>query len=229
MGPRLTCRCGIMTDSGGYMEVRLLSQQFWVCRGNGMADEFRLPKGDWTIEDGWGGRAELFRKSTGICKPQYFFCMFSLHFIVVCFHSESHTVYLSLRDLHVPFFSHHRITLKTRWVQLWRWHTSWDTILAWITTPRSAVAAAGWPWTGAVASWLPRRGELWLLCGMLAMKIDDEELRRMSEKWLHFRSEQLRWVFKQHLSGVDALFHPFIRLFHASLKASISLPALRKW
>lgn len=49
------------------------SSSDWVCRGNGMADEVRLPKGDWVIEDVWGARAELFRKSTGIWKTQWIF------------------------------------------------------------------------------------------------------------------------------------------------------------
>lgn len=52
-----------------------------------------------------------------------------------------------------------RITLRTHWVQLWLWHTSWDTILAWTTTPPSGAADAGWLWIGGDASWLLRQGE----------------------------------------------------------------------
>lgn len=67
-----------------------------------MADEVGLPKGDWVIEVGRGGRAQLFRKSTRIWKTQWVFLMFSLHFIVVCFHSEGKAahVYLNVRGLH---------------------------------------------------------------------------------------------------------------------------------
>ena len=52
-----------------------------------------------------------------------------------------------------------RITLRTHWVQPWLWHTSWDIILAWTTTPQSAAVAAGWQWTEEAASWLPPQGE----------------------------------------------------------------------
>lgn len=53
-------------DFGAYCSSSSSSGYDYVCGGNGMADEFRLPQGETVIEDGWGGSLDSHRTVLGI-------------------------------------------------------------------------------------------------------------------------------------------------------------------
>jgi len=58
----------------------------WVCRGNGMAEEFMPPWGEWVMEEWWGGRLDSYPTVLGIwCFKMVFFefSFFFLFFLLV--------------------------------------------------------------------------------------------------------------------------------------------------
>lgn len=87
-GSCLAYQCSSESYSGRFVELTAVavstsSGYDWVCRGNGMADEFRPPWGEWVIEEGWGGRSDSYPTVLGICSLKMVFfelCIFFLLF-----------------------------------------------------------------------------------------------------------------------------------------------------
>lgn len=83
-GSCLAHQCSSESYSGRFMEltagaVSTSSGYDWVCRGNGMADEFRPPWGEWVIEKGRGGRSDSYWTVLRTCSFKIVFFQL-LHF-----------------------------------------------------------------------------------------------------------------------------------------------------